>query len=234
MLLKALTSTYSIPAPSLQRAGALALLALVAACSGPPENGAVRVSEAGEVSGEIAAGPSTTSVESAASPTQVPRMPLFDPAAGPVGSDVELWMDGLPRSTDLYIGFGTLQGHTIVQGAESDEEGVLATRLTIPSTASVNRSHYFFVADESQLPMSVSRPFLVTGPDGRVEVRGEVQEAEGMCVTIRGLEDERYSLQGSVPALSPGDRVVVRGRVVLEGGCPDGLTLEVETVDVRR
>lgn len=211
----------------------MAALALVAACSGPPENGAVRVSEAGEVSGAVATAPSAMAAESTAPSAQLPRMPLFEPAAGPVGSEVELWMDGLPRSTDLYIGFGTVQEHTIVQGAESDEEGVLTTRLTIPPTATVNRSHYFFVADESQLPLSVSRAFLVTGPDGRAQIRGEVQETGGACVTIVGREEELYSLQGSVPDLSPGDRVVVRGRVVLEGGCEEGLTLEVETVDIR-
>ncbi len=219
MLLKALSSTTSFPAPFLRRAAAMAALALVAACSGPPENGAVRVSEAGEVSGAVATAPSAMAAESTAPSAQLPRMPLFEPAAGPVGSEVELWMDGLPRSTDLYIGFGTVQEHTIVQGAESDEEGVLTTRLTIPPTATVNRSHYFFVADESQLPLSVSRAFLVTGPDGRAQIRGEVQETGGACVTIVGREEELYSLQGSVPDLSPGDRVVVRGRVVLEGGC---------------
>ena len=224
MLLKALSSISSFPAPSFQRAGATAVLVLVAACSGPPENGAVRISEAGEVSEGVAATPSA----------QLPRMPLFEPVAGPVGTEVELWMDGLPRSADLYIGFGTVQEHTIVQGAESDEEGVLTTRLTIPSSARVNRSHYFFVADESQLPLSVSRAFLVTGADGRAEIRGEVQGTGGACVTVLGLEDELYALQGSVPELSPGDRVVVRGRVVLDGGCEEGLTLEVETVDVQR
>ena len=223
MLLKALSSVFSFPAPSFQRAGALAVLALVAACSGPPENGAVRISEAGEVSEGVTATPSA----------QLPRMPLFEPAAGPVGTEVELWMDGLPRSADLYIGFGTIQEHTILQGAESDEEGVLTARLTIPSTARVNRSHYFFVANESQLPLSVSNPFLVTGTDGRAEIRGEVQGTGGACVTVLGPEDELYALQGSVSDLSPGDRVVARGRVVLEGGCEEGLTLEVETVDVR-
>ena len=233
MLLNALSARSSFSVSSLRRAGVLAVLALAAACSGPPENGGVRISEAGEVSGEVAAAPSATGVESTDPSAQLPRMPLFEPAAGPVGTEVELWMDGLPRSADLYIGFGTVQEHTIVQGAESDEEGVLTTRVTIPSTARVNRSHYFFVADESQLPLSVSRAFLVTGADGRAEIRGEVQGVGGACVTVLGLEDELYALQGSVPDLSPGDRVVVRGRVVLDGGCEEGLTLEVETVDVR-
>lgn len=206
-----------------RRAGILALVGLLAACSSAPENGGVRVSEAGELV-----------VESLASTAQSPRMPIFEPAAGPVGSEVELWMDGLPRSADFYIGFGSMQGHTIVQGAESDEEGVLTTRLSIPSTASVNRSHYFFVADAQQVPLSVSMPFLVTGSDGRVEVRGEVGETQGGCPMVLGLEEEFYALRGPLPSLSPGDRVVVRGQVVLEGGCPEGLTIDVETVEPQR
>jgi hypothetical protein len=211
------------------KAGITVFVALLAACSGAPEDGEAREAVNDQ---RVGAQPEVPPVPSP--PEQLPRMPLFDPPAGPVGSDVELWMDGLPRSTELYIGFGTVQEHTIVQEVETDEEGILATTISIPGTARENRSHYFFVADANQLPLSVSAPFHVTDPEGRLEIRGEVEDAEGPCITVRGPEDELYSLQGAIPPLAAGDRVTVRGRAVLEGGCERGLTIQVERVEEGR
>jgi hypothetical protein len=211
------------------RLGTLALaVPFLVACGGDPENGGVRVSEAGEVSAER---PAPAPAGGPTSP-QLPRLPHFQPAAGPVGSEVEVWMDGLPREAEMYIGFGTVQEHTIVTGEETDAEGTLRTRVTIPSSARVNRSHYFFVADASQLPLSVSQAFLVTDADGFAEVRGDVVEMAGSCAILMGLEEERYALEGDLSGLSVGERVTVRGQVLLDGGaCDGGLAMAVERTD---
>lgn len=138
-------------------------------------------------------------------------------------------MDGLPGETRFYIGFGTVQEHSILTGVETDSEGVLTAAVSIPSSAPANRSHYFFVADVDQLPLSVSQAFLVTDAAGFAEVRGDVAAVEGGCVILIGMEDERYALEGALPSLSVGDRLTVRGEVILQGGaCDGGLSLLVE------
>jgi len=219
---------------SKRTAGGLLALAILGmpllACGGEPENAGVRISEAGDPPPVSEVG-SLADPEAAVGslPPQLPRLPLFDPPAGPVGSEVTLWMDGLQRETTFYIGFGTIQEHTIVTDAETDEAGVLSTTLTIPSTARANRSHYFFVADANQLPLSVSHAYLVTDEAGFVEIRGDVAAIEGECIILIGIEDERYALEGPVPELSIGDRITVRGRVLVEGGsCEGGLNIAVE------
>lgn len=217
------------------RMGIAVLLAFLAACSGAPEDGEAREAAndqrvSAQPDGATAPSPPAPAL-TPSQPGQLPRLPLLDPPAGPVGSQVALWMDGLPRNTQLHIGFGTVQEHTIIQDVETDDEGVLDARITIPGTARENRTHYVFVADANQLPLSVSGPFHVTDADGRAEVRGQVEDPESDCVLIRGREDELYALRGNVPSLAAGDQVTARGAVVLEGGCERGLTLQVEAVE---
>jgi hypothetical protein len=216
---------------------AFAILGMpLSGCAGEPGNGtAVRVSEAGEAPAATPAGPAIPAGEGAHDPSpQLPRLPLIDPPAGPIGSEVELWMDGLQRETRFYIGFGTVQEHSILTGVDTDADGVLATAVSIPSGAQVSRSHYFFVADANQLPLSVSQAFLVTDDAGFAEIRGDVAAVEGECIILIGFEDERYALEGALADLSVGDRITVRGRVLPQGGsCEGGLGLAVQDGDIR-
>jgi len=167
--------------------------------------------------------------------SQVRRLPFFEPAAGPIGTEVELWMDGLPPSRTLFIGFGTVQEHSFVHSTDSNAEGEMRTRFRVPDSARPSRSHFFFVTDQSQVPFSVSLAFLVTDPEGRVELRGEMASgAEGGCALFQGLDGEVYGLRNGGSGHSPGDRVVVRGRVDLQGPCPQRLAIAVESLEPRR
>jgi hypothetical protein len=209
----------------------LLLALLVAGCSGAADGEGALDAARGATDAD-ALSPRAVNDMPPTQPAQAPRLPHFDPAVGPVGTPVEVWMDALPPSSQMYIGFGTVQEHTILQDAETDDEGRLRVTVEIPETARVNRSHYFFVADRNQIPLSVSRAFHVTAPDGTLEVRGEVVQAPGPCVRIRGFEEESYLLVGEHPDLATGDRVTVTGRAVTDPRCQGGLVIRAESVRV--
>ncbi len=165
-------------------------------------------------------------------PPSEPQPPFFSPMGGPVGTDVEVWMDGLPAEATVMIGFGTVRGHQIIGETQVDDEGSLSTTVQVPSEVEENTSHYFFVADANQQPMSVSDAFHVTAPDGSLEVTAVVTDEGQACLALRGQEDELYTLEGDVPDLEPGDRVVVQGTAAHDSACEQGLTIAVEAVDV--
>lgn len=167
-------------------------------------------------------------------PVTDPDPPYFTPLAGPMGSEVELWMDGLPAESRVMVGIGTVEGHQILAEEDVDEVGRLETAVTIPEGLEVNRSHYFLVADpNTQQPMSVSGAFHITDEDGGIVVRGSVIELEGEdCPTLQGPEDEVYTLAGDVPALEPGDEVQVQGVWAEDGPCRMGLTIQVSQAEV--
>ena len=209
------------------RAILLGLVAISVACGGATEG-------EGERSQDLDTMAPSTAVRGETATGQTQRLPLFEPAAGAIGTEVELWMDGLPRSTGMAIGFGNIREHSILKTTQTDADGILVTTVDIPDTARPSRSHYFFVADADETPLSVSGPFLVTEPDGRVELQIDVRDASAPCPILQGVEeDEVYALRGAPTNLSDGDRVRVRGRVDLEGDCEGGLTIHVEELEIQ-
>jgi hypothetical protein len=144
-------------------------------------------------------------------------------------------MDGLPPSRNLFIGFGTVQEHSFLHTTESNAAGEMRTRFRIPDSARTSRSHYFFVTDQTQVPFSVSLAFLVTGAEGSVELRGEVESSPaGGCPVFRALDGETYGLENGASEFSPGERVVVRGRVRSGSDCTQRLSIQVESLQPGR
>ena len=162
-------------------------------------------------------------------PVLDPNPPYFSPLGGSPGSEVELWMEGLPAESRVMIGFGTVEGHQVLGEAAVDEAGRLETRVQVPESIEANRSHYFFVADPAtQQPMTVSGPFHVTDPEGGVEILGLGIQVEGEdCPTLLGAEDEVYTLVGDVPAFGVEDHVRVTGTLAEGSPCGVGLTVAV-------
>ena len=145
---------------------------------------------------------------------------------------MEVWMDGLPAEASMMLGFGTVEGHEILTEMEVDAEGSISLTTEIPDRVDENRSYYFFVADETQQPLSVSDAFLVTDVDGGVEVSGRVTDEGMACVSVRGPEQELFSLEGDLPEMSEGDQVLLTGRISQEPECEEGIPIAVDEVSV--
>jgi hypothetical protein len=147
-----------------------------------------------------------------------------------VGAEITVNVTGLPPMMGILIGFGNLQQHQIVARTNSDGEGQVAEKVTIPDFAERDRVHFFFVAFSDTQPRGVSDAFHVTAPDGSARVRGEISD-EGSCTTLRTAADDVYTLLGDTSAFKAGARVAVQGTIADGTPCGDeGITLAVTEI----
>ncbi len=156
----------------------------------------------------------------------------ISPPGGPGGTEVVVRARGLPPGSTVVVGFGGIASpHEILGEAPTDSEGALSLTDTIPSWVEPNRSYLFYVAFSDQRPVAFSDPFLVTGPDGVVRVRGRITDEGVTCPAMRGPGEELYTLAGSLGSAVPGDDVAVTATIADASICMQGITLVVQEIE---
>lgn len=153
---------------------------------------------------------------------EAPR-PLTSVPGAPVGSEVFVTMtEGLPPDRGVSLGFGGLSGgYELLARPTTGPGGALFTGVTVPSWAEPNLVYFFFLNLGGGVRI-FSDPFIVTGPDGALQVTGSVSEADEGCLVMTGLDGTRYALNGVTTPVPVGVDVVVDGTL----GFPESLLPE--------
>ena len=161
------------------------------------------------------------------------RAPVFSPRSGAVGTDVTVETRDLPALTPVYLGIGaTRSSFEVLTQLVTDENGEMTEVVQVPSWATADRTHFFVLVDVYFRPLAVSEAFHVTESDGTLTRRGLVTDEGVECPALREDESgELYSLTGATEGLSPGDSVVVEGRIAEMSVCIQGTTLQVTRVE---
>lgn len=141
------------------------------------------------------------------------RIETVSPLSGPPGTAVTLRTGNLPAVTPLRIGVGAVRfGFEEVAQVMTDLQGAIDLTVDVPAWAARDRAHVFIVFDFYFVPIALSSPFHVTGPDGTVSRRGRVHE-DGDCLTLLGDDGISYALAGDLSAAASGVPVTVEGTV---------------------
>lgn len=154
-----------------------------------------------------------------------PAGPTTSLRGGPVGTEVQLSMtSGLAPGARVSIGFGGLSGgYELITRTEVGPDGAVSATATVPSWAERNFVYFFFVNAGGGVRL-FSDPFIVTGPDGLLQVVGAVSEATEGCVVINALDDTRYALSGVTTPVMVGSRITVDGHVAPQDAAPEAST----------
>ena len=93
----------------------------------------------------------------------IPASLSVSPHDGPVGTDVQLTLQGFPPDTRVDIGFGPPDSeYSVLRTATTSGNGTLDTTATVPSWAESGRRYVFVVADNvDQEPKAISGTFTV-------------------------------------------------------------------------
>jgi hypothetical protein len=151
------------------------------------------------------------------------RIETLSPLSGPPGTVVTLRTGGLPALTPLRIGVGAVRfGFEEVAQVMTDMQGGIDLTVEVPAWAERDRAHVFIVFDFYFVPIALSSPFHVTGPDGTVLRRGQVRE-DGDCLTLLGDDGISYALGGELPTAVHGAPLTVEGTVRAATSCGDTL-----------
>ena len=156
--------------------------------------------------------------------------PSISPPAGPPGQLVTVEMNRLPPETSVYIGFGALRGNQELLGrVVTDPNGYLITTVQIPSWATQDLKHFFFLAhdDERQQPFAFSGEFHVADEDGIFTIEGRITDEGTACTAMRSSEDRLYALTALTQEYPPGTTVQVTGIHVEDPACPEGVGIQV-------
>jgi hypothetical protein len=169
---------------------------------------------------------------SLSSPSQQQRRRIaFTPRGGPIGSEVVVEITGLPPLMGIVLGFGNLQEHQILARSSSDGEGSAEFKVKVPAFSEPQKAHFFFVGFGDAQPRGVSDAFHVTAADGGARVQGEITDEGTGCTALRTAFDTLYVLVGDLSAWHPGQRVVLRGKIVDAAPCGDqGIAIAVEEI----
>jgi hypothetical protein len=147
---------------------------------------------------------------------QMMPQPMLSHPGAAVGSEVTVTMraGGLPPDAGMSMGFGGLAGsYELVGRPRTDSTGAFSITVPIPSWAEPNRIYYFFLNTGGSNRL-FSDPFIVTRPDGALQVTGFVTEvgADG-CVVMEGFDQTKYALLGVTTRHAVNDRVTVEGDI---------------------
>jgi hypothetical protein len=158
----------------------------------------------------------------AAAQDGAPR-PMAAVPGGPVGAEIFISVSGgLAPGARMSLGFGGLSGgYELLGRVEAGPDGVLATTVTVPSWAEPNLVYHFFLNLGGGVRV-FSDPFLVTGPEGALQVMGSVSEVDEGCVLLTGLDETRYTLTGVPAPVEVGERVTVDGNLGVGQGAEGG------------
>lgn len=161
------------------------------------------------------------------------RRPEVAPAAARPGEEVTVSMERLPYAA-VYIGFGALGGnHQLLTQQETDADGLLSATVALPTWATPNLKHFFFLAGFDQRPFATSHEFHVADEEGVFRVEGEITDEGLACPTLRNGDDRLYTLEGNTDRFAPGARVVLRATLAEEPVCAEGLAIDVRDARVR-
>ena len=161
------------------------------------------------------------------------RRPEVVPAAASPGEEVTVSMEQLPFMA-VYIGFGALGGnHQLLTQAEPDADGLLSATVALPSWATPDLKHFFFLAGFDQRPFVTSHEFHVADEEGVFRVEGEISDEGLTCPTLRNDDGRLYTLGGNTEGLTAGSRVVLRATLSDEPLCDEGVAIEVRDARVR-
>ena len=136
----------------------------------------------------------------------------------------------LPPETSLYIGFGALGGNQeLLTTAVTDTNGYLISTVQIPSWATQDLKHFFFIAydDERQQPFAYSGEFHVTDEDGIFTIEGRLTDEGTTCTMMRSAEDRLYALSALTQEYPSGTNVEVTGIHVQDTECAEGVGIQV-------
>jgi hypothetical protein len=166
----------------------------------------------------------------------VERPTYMSPASGPPGTEVTLRASLLPALTPVQVALGgTRSGFEALALALTDRNGDLVETVTIPGWASRDRAHRFIVFNAYfSAVYAATGLFHVTDTEGKLLREGEVTKAGPGCPTMAGVDNEIYSLVGEVQAVREGARIQVEGNIIQSDECPEGLVLQVTTVEQAR
>ena len=157
------------------------------------------------------------------------RIETVSPLTGPPGTVVTLRTDNLPAVTPLRIGVGAVRfGFEEVAQVMTDLQGTIDLTVDVPAWAARDRAHVFIVFDFYFVPIALSSPFHVTGPDGTVLRRGQVRE-DGDCLTLLGDDGISYTLVGEISTVARGTPVTVEGTVGPATSCAETAIQVVRT-----
>jgi hypothetical protein len=101
-------------------------------------------------------------------------------------------------------------GYELVGRADADASGAFTLSVPVPSWAEPNLVYYFFVNLGGGV-RTLSDPFLVTTPEGALEITGTASAAAPGCVLIAGMDGTPYALLGVTDGIVAGMRVQVEG-----------------------
>jgi len=149
--------------------------------------------------------------------------PTLSALGGSVGDPVTVTMTStLPAGSRVSLGFGGLSGgFELLERAEVGPGGALSFSVAVPSWAERDLIYYFFV-NLGPGTRILSDPFIVTGPEGELQVTGAVAQVADGCVVIVALDDTRYALSGVTGSVLVGSRIAVDGNLGSGAGLPAG------------
>ncbi len=162
------------------------------------------------------------------------RRPSVTPPSAKPGEEVAIEMEQLPPATPIYIGFGALGGnHQLLTQTTTDDSGNLAHPVQVPTWATPDLKHFFFLAFYDQRPFATSHEFHVADPGGFFRVEGRITDEGFGCTAMRDSEERLYSLSGDTDGLTPGTDVVVRASLSDDPLCRQGIPIEVREIRTR-
>jgi hypothetical protein len=83
-------------------------------------------------------------------------------------------------------------------------------------------------------PISMTRPFHVTAPDGTLLRQGQIGLPVGGCATLVDEDEIAYALSTEYAELPKGQEVIVEGRLRATDGCGGLPRIEVTRLYPRR
>jgi hypothetical protein len=148
----------------------------------------------------------------ASEPARAQLKVIASSQGGPAGGELTVRVTSLPPGIPIFIGFGGLGApHELLGQALATPDGELTLSVRIPSWAERNRSHFFFLTNTDQRPRGFSDPFVITGPENALRLRGTLERVEPGCILFRGNDDTLFTLSGATGDFPAGTRVTIDG-----------------------
>ena len=157
------------------------------------------------------------------------------PNNGRVGAVLKVSTRSLPAAQSAQISLGAMRdGFEVIKTGYVDSGGRFDGRdtvqVTIPDWVQNDRPYLLIVSDLAYVPFAPAEMVHPTDAQGMVRRKGMVrQEAMGGCLTLTGEAGELYYLSGATSALRAGREARLEGRVVQNGRCGTGTTIEVRS-----
>jgi hypothetical protein len=160
------------------------------------------------------------------------------PNNGKVGAVLKVSTRSLPVSQSAQISLGAMRdGFEVIRTGYVDNAGRFDGRdtveVTIPEWVQNDRPYLLIVSDLAYTPFAPAEMVHPTDARGMVRRKGMVrQEAMGGCLTLTGDAGELYYLSAQTSAVQAGREARIEGRVIQNGRCGVGTTIDVRSARV--